>query len=68
MSDVGRGVTAPFGASRAFCQWQNLGAGRIHFARADKKSGAPAKGYAFCGETEANACGFKKGDRGLILP
>ena len=30
-------------------------------------SGAPAKGFAFYGETEANACGFQKGDRGLIL-
>ena len=30
-------------------------------------SGAPAEGSAFCGETEANACGFHKGDRGLIL-
>ena len=101
MGGFGRVVTAPFGASQAFCRKQNLkvncpegaregtlgcDAGRIHcaavggfaalrmrrtpcgcFARADKISGVPAKSAAFCGGTEANACGFRKGDRGLIL-
>ena len=67
MVPFGRGVSAPFGAPQAFCRRQNLDAGRIHFARADQMSEAPAKGSAFRGETEANACGFHKGDRGLIL-
>lgn len=64
---VGRGVAAPDGASQAFCRRQNLDAGRIYFARADERKGAPGDGVSRSWGVESNACGFQKGDRGMIL-
>jgi len=48
-------MTALDSASQAFCRRQNLDAGRIYFARADKTWGPKRAGAFGCGATVAVA-------------
>ncbi len=62
-----RVVAAPSGAGQAFSRRENLGGGRIDFARAIEMRGVLAGDSVPCGVREANACGFQKGDRAVLL-